>query len=105
MGRAAAGICLYVNAHKTEYMCFNQKGHISTVNGSPLKLVDMLTYLGSSVSSTENNINTGLAKAWTTIDRLSVIWKSDMTDKNKTQLLQSSGRVDTAIWIHYMEAH
>ena len=25
--RAAAGICLYVNAHKTEYMCFNQTGN------------------------------------------------------------------------------
>ena len=47
--RAAAGIGLHVNAHKTEYMCFNQTGDISTLNGSPLKLVDKLTYLGSSV--------------------------------------------------------
>ncbi len=29
--RAAAGIGLYVNAHKTEYMCFNQAGDISTL--------------------------------------------------------------------------
>ena len=28
--RAAAGIGLHVNAHKTEFMCFNQKGDIST---------------------------------------------------------------------------
>ena len=27
---AAAGIGLHVNAHKTEYMCFNQAGSIST---------------------------------------------------------------------------
>ena len=27
--RAAAGIGLHVNAHKTEYMCFNQTGDIS----------------------------------------------------------------------------
>ena len=27
---AAAGIGLHVNAHKTEYMCFNQTGDIST---------------------------------------------------------------------------
>ena len=27
--RAATGIGLYVNAHKTEYMCFNQAGDIS----------------------------------------------------------------------------
>ena len=35
--RAAAGIGLHVNAHKTEYLCFNQTGGISTLNGSALK--------------------------------------------------------------------
>ena len=30
--RAAAGISLHVNADKTEYMCFNQRGDISTIN-------------------------------------------------------------------------
>ena len=72
--RAAAGIGLYVNTHKTEYLCFNQRGNISTRNGSFLKLVDKFTHLGSSVSLTETNINMWLAKAWTAIDRLSVIW-------------------------------
>ena len=38
--RAAASIGVHVNAHKTEYMCFNQTGDISTQNGSSLKLVD-----------------------------------------------------------------
>ena len=38
--RAAAGIGLHVNAHKTEYMCFNQTGDISILNGSSLKIVD-----------------------------------------------------------------
>ena len=81
--QAAAGIGLHINAHKTEYMCFNQTGDISTLNSSSLKLVDKFTYLGSSVSSTEKDINTRLTKAWTAIDRLSVIWKSDLTDKIK----------------------
>ena len=56
--RADAGIGLQVNADKTEYMCFNQRGDVSTLNGSSLKLVDKFTYLGSSVSSTETDINT-----------------------------------------------
>ena len=56
--QAAAGIGLYVNAHKMEYMCFNQRGNISTLNSSSLKLVDKFTYLGSSVSSTETGVNT-----------------------------------------------
>ena len=81
-------------------MHFNQWGDTSALNDSSLKLVDKFTYLGSSVSSTENDVNTQLAKAWTVIDRLSVIWKSDLTDKMK-----SSGRVDTAIWMHYMDAN
>ena len=66
--RAAAGIGLHINAHKTEYLCFNQAGDISTLDGSSLKLVDIFTYLGSSVSSTEKDINTRLTKAWTAID-------------------------------------
>ena len=81
--RAAANIGLYVNAHKTEYMCYNQTGDISTLEGIPLKLVDKFTYLGSSVESTEKDIETRLAKAWTAINRLSIIWKSDLTDKMK----------------------
>ena len=71
----------HFNAHKTEYMCFN---------GSSLKLVDKFTYLGSSVSSNETDINTWLAKAWTAIDRLSVIWKSGLTDKMKRSFLQAA---------------
>ena len=50
-----AGIGLHVNAHKMEYMCFNQTGDISTLNSSSLKLVDKSTYLGSSVSSTKTD--------------------------------------------------
>ena len=66
--QAAGGIGLHVNTDKTEYMCFNQRGDISTQKGGPLKLVDKFTYLGSSVLSTKNDINTQLAKAWTAID-------------------------------------
>ena len=79
--RATAGISFYVNAHKTEYMCFNQTGDVSTLDGTSLKLVDKFTYLVSSVSSTEKDIDTRLTQTWTAIDRLLIIWKSDLTDK------------------------
>ena len=90
--RAAAGIGLHVNAHKTEYMCYNQTVDISTLVGTSLKLVDKITCLGSSVSSTEKDIDTRLTKAWTAIDRLSIIWKSDLTDKMKRSFLQAAFR-------------
>ena len=67
--RAAAGIGFHVNAHKTEYMCYNQTGDISTLDRASQKLVDKFTYLGSSVSSTEKDIDTQLTKAWTAIGR------------------------------------
>ena len=51
-GQAAAGIGFHVNAHKTEYICLNQTGDISTLDGSSLILVDKFTYLGTTVSST-----------------------------------------------------
>ena len=88
--RAAAGIGLHVNAHKTEYMCYNQTGNITTLDGASLRLVDKFTYLGSSVSSTENDIDTRLTKAWTAIDRLSIIWKSDLIDEMKRSFFQTA---------------
>ena len=88
--RLAAGIGLHVNAHKTEYMCLNQRGDISALNGSSLKLVDKFTYLGSSVSSTETDIDIRLTKTWTAVNRLSVIRKSDLTDRMKPSFFQAA---------------
>ena len=73
-----------------EYMCYNQTGDISTLDGTPLKLVDKFTYLGSRVSSTEKDINTRLMKAWTAINRLLIIWKSDLTDEMKRSFFQAA---------------
>ena len=46
-------------------------------------------YLRSSVSSTEKDIDKRLTKAWTAIDRLSIIWKSDLTNKMKRSFFQA----------------
>ena len=70
-------------------MCFNQRGDIATLNGDLLKLVDKFTSLENSVSSTENDINKWLAKVWTAIVNLSVIWKSELTDKTKRSFFQA----------------
>ena len=48
------------------------------------------TYLGSSVSLTKKDIDTRITKAWTAIDRLSIIWKSDLTDKMKRSFFQAA---------------
>ena len=64
--------------------------NITTLDGASLRLVDKFTYLGSSDSSTENDIDTRLTKAWTAIDRLSIIWKSDLSDKMKHSFFQAA---------------
>ena len=69
-------------------MCYNQTGDISTLDGTSLKLLDKFTYLGSSVSSTEKDIDTWLTKA--VIDRLSIIWKSDLTNQMKRSFFQAA---------------
>ena len=71
-------------------MCYNQTGDITTLDGTFLKLVDKFTYLGSSDSSTEKDISTRLTKALTAIDKLSIIWKSDLTDKMKRTFFEAA---------------
>ena len=58
--------------------------------GVPLKLMDMFTNFGRIVLSIENDINTQLAKAWSAIEKLLVMWNSDLTDKIKRSFFQAS---------------
>ena len=55
--QAAGSNGFYVNLSKTELMCFKQDEATSTLNGTPLKLVDRFTYLGSNIASTEIDVN------------------------------------------------
>ena len=68
----------------------NQTGDISTLEGTPHKIVYKFTSLGSSFESTEKDIETRLTKAWTAINRLSIIWKSDITNKMKRSFFQAA---------------
>ena len=69
---------------------FNQKEDISTLNDGYLKLVNKLKYLGSNVSSTENEISIQLAKARTAINTLSIKWKSNLSNKIKLNFSQAA---------------
>ena len=75
--------------HIIRNICFNQRGDISKLNGSALKLVDKFTYLGSSVSSTKKRHQHATSKGIDSNHRLSVIWKSDLTDKMKRSFFQA----------------
>ena len=69
----AGGISLHVNANKTNYTSFDQKGAISTGNSKLLKFENWFTYLGRNILSTKSDVNIHFVKAWNVIDRLSSI--------------------------------
>ena len=50
----------------------------------PLKFI----YLGSNISSIESAVNIRIGKAWRTIEMLSTIYKSDLSDKIKREYFQ-----------------
>ena len=91
LGRAAAGIGLHVNAHKTEYMRFNQRGDISTLNGS-----------GQVHLPREQCLINRDRRDFQRHGRLSIGYRSY---GSQTQFFPSSNRIDTAIWMHYMDAN
>ena len=76
--------------HTKRNICAIIKQATSPHDRTFLKLVDKFTCLGNSVSSTEKDIDTRLTKAWTAIDRLTIIWKSDLTDKMKRSFFQAA---------------
>ena len=76
-------IDFYVNADKIAFMYLKQDGAKS------LKSVDQFPYLSSNISSIESNIKIRIGMARTAIDRLSIIWKSDSSDKIKRDFIQA----------------
>ena len=82
---AAGDICLHMIADKTEIMCFKRGAIFILVVTSK---ISRQVHLVSNISSTEYDVSIRLAKAWTTFDRLSIIWKSDLSNKIKKDFLQ-----------------
>ena len=64
-------------------MSFNQNEAISTLNGKSLKLEDLFIYLGNNIPSSKSDIKICTGKALTAIDRILIIWKSDLSDEIK----------------------
>ena len=56
---------------KFAFMCFKQHGVTSALGVEIQKIVDQFTYLGSNISSTENDASIRIANAWIAICRFS----------------------------------
>ena len=69
-------------------MHFNEERAIYTLRGKILKLMVGFTYFGRNISFILNEANKRLRTGWTAIDRLSIIWQSDIFDKIKRDFFQ-----------------
>ena len=78
-------------------MCFKQNGAISPSRSKLMKLGERFAYRGSNISSTERDVNIRIGKAWTVIDWLSTIWKSDFSDEINRGFLQA---VDVSVLLY-----
>ena len=72
-----------MDADKTEFMFFEQVVVIPTLRDKPLKLIDQSKYLSNNIPSSESDIKVCMRNACTAIDRLSIIWKSVLSDRRK----------------------
>ena len=87
---AAKDVGLYVNSSKTEHISFNQQGTIQTTSGETIKSVESFTYLGSEISSTQNDMKIRIAKAWAALNKMDIVWKSDLPDDLKRSFFRAT---------------
>ena len=101
--RAAAGIGLHVNAHKTEYMCYNQTGDITTLDGTSRQIPlprkqHIINRKGHWHAANEGK------------EQLLIGYRSYgnqiwLIKWNAVSSRQRSGCIDTAVWMHYLDAN
>ena len=80
---------MYVNADKTEFMCYNTTGTMTSLIKHNIKEVEDFTYLGSNVASTEKDIDIRIGKAWGALNKLKQVWKSNLPDNLKRNFFRA----------------
>jgi len=83
-------IGLELNKKKTEFMAFKQQGIVTTLDDVALKQVDDFQYLGTYIASTKRDINIRIAKAWSALSRMDVVWKSNLEKGLKIRFFQAT---------------
>ena len=86
-------IGLGINAKKTKVMPLNTDEpvvRVTTLDGTPLEVVDDYIYLGACMASTQQDIKVRRAKAWRALHNMSKVWRSRMTPDTKRRLFVST---------------
>ena len=89
---SAAQIGLVMNAKKTKVMAYNHSDNvrIMTTDGTQLEVVEDFKYLGSWIDNSEKDLKARKAEAWRACNKLTKIWKSDLTREIKISLFCST---------------
>ena len=99
--QTARDISLFEYANKLKFMYDEKDGAIYTIFVKPLKLVDQFTYLGSNISSTENEINILIGKAWRSWqscgNRITLMKKQISSKIYPVRLIMYRGRIWTFV--------
>ena len=89
--QSASQLGLHLNASKTEVLtsCINDPYEIKSLSGETLKHVKNFKYLGAHVPSSayDHNIRKGLA--WTAVNKLERIWKSNLSKSLKIKFFRA----------------
>ena len=73
---ASVGLCL--NTTKTKFIAVNTEGTVTAQNGCDVEQVNNFNYLGSKIISSENDIQVTIGSAWSALNKLTPIWKSNL---------------------------
>ena len=87
----AAQVGLHANADKTKYMTYNlEDSYLKSLSGADIEHVDDFLYLGSWVDTSEKDLNTRIAKAWSAMSKMEVIWKTNLERKLKINFFRAT---------------
>ncbi|XP_047488678.1 uncharacterized protein LOC125039003 [Penaeus chinensis] len=82
---------LHIKVSKTNYMSLNQeKQNRVTLEGGVLKRVDDFLYLGTWIGSSAKDIETRISKAWVAMNKMELIWKSDIPKETNISFFRTT---------------
>ena len=89
--QSASQVGLHLNVGKTEILTSNipDTSEIKSLTGQTLKHVKDFKYLGAYIPSSEYDFNKRKALAWSAVNKLERVWKSNMTKSLKIRFFRA----------------
>ena len=84
----AASVGLYMNTTKTKFIAVNTEGTITAQNGCDLEQVNIFDCLGDKIISSKNDIQVRIGSAWSALNKLTPIWKSNLDVSTKREFFE-----------------